>query len=69
MRILNKNDGIKLLEDRGNYFLEYDSGSHMIKLKRIHITADEAQLCSFDEYEMYYLVLQYQNKDVYGEDV
>ena len=49
--------------------MEYDAGSHLIKLKRIHITADEAQLAHFDEEEMYHLVLEYQNKGVYGEDV
>ena len=47
----------------------YDAGAHMVKKKRISITADEAELCQLDVDEMYNIILQYQNDGIYGEDI
>ncbi len=69
MKIIIEDEGIKLLESHGNYYIEYDAGAHMIKKKRIEISEDEANMCQYDIEEIYNLILQYQNSGVYGEDV
>lgn len=69
MRLIIEDEGIKLLESNGNYYIEYDAGAHMIKKKRIEISEDEANMCQYDTEEMYNLILQYQNNGIYGEDV
>ena len=69
MRAIKKDEGLELLEKQGKYYLEYDSGTHMIKKKRIEISQEEADICQYDEEEMYNLILQYQNHGVYGEDI
>ena len=63
-------DGSIILSDPPiKYFLQYDAGAHMVKKKRISITADEAELCQLDVDEMYNIILQYQNDGIYGEDI
>ena len=69
MRLISEDDGLKLLENQGKFYLQYDAGAHMEKEKRIEITSDEAELCQYDREEMYNMILQYQNDGVYGEDV
>ena len=70
MKWILEDEGIKLLEDAGRYFLQYDdAGAHMVKKKRISITADEAEICQLDVDEMYNIILQYQNDGIYGEDI
>ena len=48
MRLIIEDEGIKLLESNGNYYIEYDAGAHMIKKKRIEISEDEANMCQYD---------------------
>lgn len=69
MRFVKEIEEIQLLEDQGEYYLQYDAGGHMIKKKRIKISEDEAEICRYDENEMYNLILQYQNSGIYGEDM
>ena len=69
MKLIIEDEGISLLENKGQYYLQYDAGALMIKKKRIEITNEEAELCQLDVEEMYNLILQYQNDGVYGEDV
>ena len=69
MKLIIEDEGISLLENKGQYYLQYDAGAHMIKKKRIEITNEEAELCQLDVEEMYNLILQYQNDGVYGEDI
>jgi len=69
MKSLAEDDGISLLENEEKYYIQYDAGAHMIKIKRTKITKEEAELCLFDIGEMYNIILQLQNDGVYGEDV
>ena len=69
MKRILEDEGIELLKVAGRYFLQYDAGAHMVKKKRISITADEAELCQLDVDEMYNIILQYQNDGIYGEDI
>lgn len=69
MKRILEDEGIELLKDEGRYFLQYDAGTHMVKKKRISITADEAELCQLDADEMYNIILQYQNDGIYGKDI
>ena len=47
MKLIIEDEGISLLENKGQYYLQYDAGAHMIKKKRIEITNEEAELCHF----------------------
>lgn len=38
MKLIIEDEGISLLENKGQYYLQYDAGAHMIKKKRIEIT-------------------------------
>jgi len=69
MKVLLEDDGISLLENDMEYYLQYDAGAHMIKKKRIQITKEEAELCLLDTEEMYDIILQYQNNGIYGNSV
>ena len=59
MKRILEDEGIELLEGAGRYFLQYDAGAHMVKKKRISITADEAEICQLDVDEMYNICLLY----------
>ena len=48
MKLIIEDEGISLLENKGQYYLQYDAGAHMIKKKRIEITNEEAELCQLD---------------------
>ena len=69
MKRILEDEGIELLKDAGRFFIQYDAGTHMVKKKRISITADEAELCELDADEMYNIILQYQNDGIYGKDI
>lgn len=69
MNFIKEDEGIKLLENEGKFYLQYDAGAHMIREKRIEITSDEATICQYDGEEMYSIILQYQNDGVYGDDI
>ena len=60
MKLIIEDEGISLLENKGQYYLQYDAGAHMIKKKRIEITNEEAEFCLLDVEELYNLILQYQ---------
>ena len=38
MKLIIEDEGISLLENKGQYYLQYDAGAHMIKKKRIVIS-------------------------------
>lgn len=69
MKLISEDMGIKLMENEGKFYLQYDAGTHMIKEKRIEITADEATICQCDAEEMYAVILNYQNNGIYGIDI
>lgn len=69
MELIKEDEGIQLFESDGKYYLQYDAGAHMIKKKRIEILENEVEICKYGGEEMYNIILQYQNKGVYGEDV
>jgi len=69
MKLIIEDEGISLLENKGQYYLQYDAGAHMIKKKRIEISSDEAKACEYDDEEMYHTILNYQNRGIYGGDV
>ena len=45
MKLIIEDEGISLLENKGQYYLQYDAGAHMIKKKRIEITKDKKIRC------------------------
>lgn len=69
MTIIREYEGIRLIEDKSKYYLDYDAGAHMIKRKRIEISPDEAEVCQYADEEMYNTILNYQNRGIYGVDV
>ena len=71
MRNIAEFDGILLFESANRYYLQYDAGAHMIKIKNLEITAEEVKniLKSEDSAQAVYdIIFRYQNQGIYGED-
>lgn len=69
MKKILEDEGIALLNESGNYYLQYDAGELMVKIKRIKISEEEAKRviripsCSYD------IIISYQDRGIYGDDV
>lgn len=37
MKLIIEDEGISLLENKGQYYLQYDAGAHMIKKKELKL--------------------------------
>lgn len=62
-------DGVKLLYDNtNNYYLQYDAGELMVKIKRIKITQEEAKRILNDPSESYNIIIHYQDRGIFGEN-
>lgn len=69
MNLLIEDEGIKLLSNNDEFFLQYDAGAHMVKNKRIKITNEEAELVKNSPEIMYDIIIRYQDAGDYGEDI
>ncbi len=69
MNLLIEAEGIKLLSNNEEFFLEYDGCAHMLKNKRIKITNEEAELVRNSPEIMYDIIIRYQDAGDYGEDI
>lgn len=64
-----EDDGIVLLKSNNQYFLQYDAGELMIKMKNLPITNEEAKKVIDNPDVSYNIIIQYQDKGQFGEDV
>lgn len=68
MQKILENEGIELYKDGGKYYLRYDSGELMIKMKNIEISAQEAKNVVNDPDSAYKIILAYHDNGIYGQD-
>ncbi len=62
-------EGIKLCRTMGQYFLQYDAGELMIKMKSLMITEGEANQIIQRPDAAYKTIISYQDRGIYGEDL
>ena len=69
MRQILEDEGILLLESNGKYFLQYDAGELMIKLKNLPITEEEANIIMLSPESSYDIIIDHQDKGDFGIDI
>lgn len=69
MKKIIEDEGLILLSDRSDYYIEYEAGEFMVKQKMIKITLEEAEMIKLSPDIMYDIILEYQDNGIYGEDV
>lgn len=68
MRKILEDEGILLLESGGKYFLQYDAGELMIKIKNLLISSDEAQAVMKKPALSYDIIIDHQDRGDFGID-
>ncbi|UOO38267.1 hypothetical protein IZU99_03150 [Oscillospiraceae bacterium CM] len=68
MQKIMEDEGIELYKDNSKYYLRYDSGELMIKMKNLEISAEEAKNVVNNPDSAYNIILSYHDKGIYGED-
>lgn len=68
MKQILEDQGIVLATEGDNYYLIYDSGEIMIKMKRIKITTNEAQAVISNPDVAYNIIISYQDNGDFGEN-
>ena len=66
MEKILENEGIGLLKSEDQYFLQYDAGELMIKIKNLPITPDEAKAVIARPESSYDIIIDYQDKGEFG---
>ena len=61
-------NGIEIVKREGKYYLKYDAGEICDRIKQIQITDAEMKLAQKSSIDAYNVIIQYQNKGIYGED-
>lgn len=69
MKKIIEDEGLILLSDGSDYYIEYEAGELMVKQKMIKITLEEAEIIELSPDIMYDIILDYQDNGIYGEDV
>ncbi len=69
MKRILEDEGISLVSDNGIYYLIYDGGELMIKMKKLEITHKEAEEVINNPDIMYRIIIQYQDKGIFGENL
>ncbi len=64
-----EDEGIGLYQESGKYYLRYDAGELMIKMKDLEISNEEANEVIKNPGLSYDIILSYQDKGIYGKDV
>jgi hypothetical protein len=68
MEKIMEDEGIGLYKSNNKYYLRYDSGELMIKIKNLEISEEEAKSVINNPDVSYDIIISYQNKGIYGED-
>jgi hypothetical protein len=69
MKQIVEDEGIILLNEGNEYYIQYDAGELMIKIKRLEITKEEAENIISNPQIMYDIIIEYQDKGIYGDIV
>ena len=68
MEKIMEDEGIGLYKSNNKYYLRYDSGELMIKIKNLEISEEEAKSVINNPDVSYDIIISYQNKGIYGKD-
>ena len=68
MEKIMENEGIELYKNKNKYFLRYDAGELMIKMKNLQISEKEAKEVMNHPESSYDIIINYQDRGIYGED-
>ena len=68
MQKIMEDEGIALYRNNNKYYLRYDAGELMIKMKNLEISAEEAKNVITNSNSAYNIILAYHDKGIYGED-
>ena len=68
MQKIMEDEGIELYNNDGQYYLRYDSGELMIKMKNLRISQEEAKTVVENPDCAYNIILAYQDRGIYGDD-
>ena len=68
MQKIMEDEGIELYKDNNKYYLRYDSGELMIKMKNLEISAEEVKKVVNNPNFAYNIILAYHDRGIYGED-
>lgn len=69
MEKILESEGITLIKSKDQYYLQYDAGELMVKMKNLAITSVEAQQVMENPESAYDVIIAYHNKRIYGDDV
>ena len=69
MEKIIEDEGIGLYKSNNKYYLRYDAGELMIKMKNLEIFEEEARIVLNNPDTSYEIIISYQNKGIYGEDL
>lgn len=69
MKKIIEDEGLILLKDENDYYIEYEAGELMVKQKRIKISLEEAEVIKLSPDAMYDIIIEYQDNGIYGEEV
>jgi hypothetical protein len=69
MEKIMEDEGIGLYKSNNKYFLRYDAGELMIKMKNLEISEEEARSVINNPDTSYDIIISYQNKGIYGENL
>ncbi len=68
MQKIMEDEGIELYKNNNKYYLRYDAGELMIKMKSLEISAEEVKNVINNPDSAYNIILAYHDRGVYGED-
>ena len=68
MQKIMEDEGIELYKNSNKYYLRYDAGELMIKMKNLEISAKDAQNVINNPDSAYDIILAYHDRGIYGED-
>lgn len=68
MEKIMEDEGIELYRNNNKYYLRYDAGELMIKMKNIEISAEEAKNVISNPDSAYHIIIGYHNRGIYGEN-
>lgn len=68
MEKIMEDEGIELYKKNNKYYLRYDAGELMIKIKNLEISEKEAKNIIDNPDSAYDIIIAYHDKGIYGED-
>lgn len=68
MEKIMEDEGIELYKNNNKYYLRYDAGELMIKMKNLEISEEEAKNVINNPDSAYNIIIAYHDSGIYGED-